>query len=90
MTNKEVVICSPVRGPRGRLLYACTNPYFNSAVDLFRRAIWEKANDQIDRCCCLRLGRRNIGASNDTGADSSAGRHDHASRLVMRAGHDTS
>lgn len=53
------------------------------------RKTWEKANDQIDSCCCLCLGRRNIGASNDTRAASTAGRHDHASRLVMRAGHDT-
>ncbi len=89
MTNEEVVIVRPCAGPGSRPLYACTNPYFNSAADLFRRAIWEKTNDQINRCCCLRLSRHNIGASNDTRADTSAGRHDHASRLVMRAGHDT-
>ena len=43
-------------------------------------------NDQVDCCCWFCLSRRNIGASDDTRADSSAGWHDHASRCRLRAG----
>jgi hypothetical protein len=45
---------------------------------------WEKANDQIDRLCCLCLSRRNLGAGHITRAALSAGRYDHASRLRLR------
>jgi hypothetical protein len=52
-----------------------------------RRARWRKAqeanNDQVDRCCWL-LSPRNFGASNNTSADPSAGRHYHASSFGMR------
>ena len=50
----------------------------------------EKANDQIDRFCCLRLSRHNVSTGNASCAGSRAGRHDHASRLRMRAVPDTS
>jgi len=50
----------------------------------------EKANDQIDRCCCLRLSRDNLSTGNDSCAGSRAGRHDHASRLRLRPVQDTS
>src|SRR6266480_1038743 len=46
----------------------------------------EEKNDQVDCCCWLCLSRRNFGASNDARADSSAGRHDHASRRRLRRG----
>jgi hypothetical protein len=51
---------------------------------------WEKANDQIDRFCCLRLSRHNLSTGNDSCAGSRAGRHDHASRLRLRPVQDTS
>ena len=51
---------------------------------------WEKANDQIDRFCCLRLSRHNLSTGNDGCAGSRAGRHDHASRLRLRPVQDTS
>ena len=38
-----------------------------------------KNNDQVNCCCWLCRSRRNFGASNNTSAGSSAGRHDHAS-----------
>jgi hypothetical protein len=50
----------------------------------------EKNNDQIDCCCWLCRSRRNFGASNNTGDDSSAGRHDHASPLGVRPVQDQS
>jgi hypothetical protein len=43
-----------------------------------------KNNDQVNCCCWLCRSRRNFGASNNTSAGSSAGRHDHASSLGMR------
>ena len=43
-------------------------------------------NDQVDCCCWLCLSPRNISGSNDTSADSSAGRHDHAGGLRLRPG----
>jgi hypothetical protein len=46
-------------------------------------------NVQVDCCCWLCLSHRNIGASNDTRADSSAERHDHKNRCRLRAGYDT-
>ena len=51
---------------------------------------WEKANDQIDRFCCLRLSPHNLSTGNDSCAGSRAGRHDHASRLRLRPVQDTS
>jgi hypothetical protein len=45
-------------------------------------------NDQVDCCCWLCLSCRDIGASNDTRADSSVGQHGNASRLGLRAGQD--
>ena len=54
------------------------------------RKTWEKANDQIDRFCCLRLSRHNVSTGNDSCAGSRAGRHDHASRLRLRPVQDTS
>jgi hypothetical protein len=45
-------------------------------------------NDQVDCCCWFCFSCHDIGASNDTRADSSAGWHDHASRLGLRAGQD--
>jgi hypothetical protein len=45
---------------------------------------WEKANDQIDRFCCLHLSRHNLSTGNDSCAALSAGRFGHASRLWMR------
>ena len=59
-----------------------------SEVNSFAKV--EKANDQIDRFCCLSASRHNAGTGNDSCACSRAGRHDHASRLRMRAGQDTS
>jgi hypothetical protein len=50
----------------------------------WRLHVTEEKNDQIDSCCWLCLCRRNIGASNDARADSSAGQHDHASGLRLR------
>jgi hypothetical protein len=41
-------------------------------------------NDQVDRYCWLCLSRHNFGASNNTSADPSAGRHDHAGRCRLR------
>jgi hypothetical protein len=46
----------------------------------------EERNDQVDRCCWLCFGPHNIGTSNDARADSSAGRHDHASCLRLWPG----
>jgi hypothetical protein len=43
-----------------------------------------KNNDQVNCCCWLCRSRLNFGASNNTSAGSSAGRHDHASSLGMR------
>jgi hypothetical protein len=37
-------------------------------------------------CCCFCLSGRNVGAGHVAGAASSAGRHDHASRLLLRTG----
>lgn len=54
------------------------------------RKTLEKANDQIDRFCCLRLSHHNVSTGNDSCARSRAGRHDDASRLRMRTGQDTS
>jgi hypothetical protein len=45
-------------------------------------------NDQVDCCCWFCFRCRDIGASNDTRADSSAGQHDHPSRLGLRAWQD--
>jgi hypothetical protein len=45
-----------------------------------------RKHDQIDRCCCLCLSCCNVGASHVARAASSAGCHDYASRLWMRAG----
>jgi hypothetical protein len=47
-------------------------------------------NDQIDRFCCLRLSHHNVSTGNALCAASSAGRHDHASRMGMRTVPDTS
>jgi hypothetical protein len=44
------------------------------------------ANDQVVCCCRLCLGRRDIGGSNDSRADSSAGRDDDTSGLRLRSG----
>src|SRR5215469_2483199 len=44
----------------------------------------EDKNDQVDCCCWLCLSRRNFGARNNACADSSVGRHDHASSPRMR------
>ena len=51
---------------------------------------WEKANDQIDRFCCLRLSCDNLSTGNDTCAASRAGRHGHASGLRLWPLQDTS
>jgi hypothetical protein len=45
-------------------------------------------NDQVDCCCWFCFSCRDIRASNDTRADTSAGWHDHPSRLGLRAGQD--
>jgi hypothetical protein len=45
-------------------------------------------NDQVDCCCWFCFSCHDIGASNDTRADSPAGYHDHPSRLGLRAGQD--
>jgi hypothetical protein len=50
----------------------------------------EKTNDPVDRCFCLRLSFRNLGASYVTSAALSDGRHYYAGRSRMRSGHDTS
>jgi hypothetical protein len=45
----------------------------------------EEKNDQVDCYCGLCLGYCNVvGASDGARADSSAGRHDHVSRLWLR------
>ena len=44
---------------------------------------WEKTNKQVHRCCWLCLSHRNVGAGHVARAASSAGQHDHASRLRM-------
>jgi hypothetical protein len=49
----------------------------------------EEKHDQVD-CCCWLLSLRKFGASNDTSAASSAGRHDHASAFGMRPRQDPS
>ena len=46
----------------------------------------ENINDQVVRCCCLCLNHRDIVADHVARASSSAGRHDHSSRLLLRAG----
>ena len=48
----------------------------------------EEQNDQVDCCCWLRLIGCDIGASYDTCADSSAGRHNQASRSLLRRWQD--
>jgi hypothetical protein len=50
----------------------------------------EKANDQIDRFCCLCLSCRNFSTGNDSCAASRAGRRYHASRLRLRSVQNTS
>ena len=56
-------------------------------VDL--EANMEKTNDPVDRCFCLRLSFRNLGASDVASAALSDGRHYHASRSRMRSWQDT-
>ena len=56
-------------------------------VDL--EANMEKTNDPVDRCFCLRLSFRNVGASDVASAALSDGRHYHASRSRMRSWQDT-
>jgi hypothetical protein len=64
-----------------------------AALFLSKRSAWqtrENANDQIDHFCCPRVSRHNVGTGNASRTGSSAGRHDHASRLRMRTLQDTS
>src|SRR5215467_8737925 len=48
----------------------------------------EAKNDQVDCCCWLCLGRRNLGAGHYARVDSSAGRHDDSSRFRLRSVQD--
>jgi len=45
---------------------------------------WRKHDDQVNCCRRLSRGRRNFGARDNSGADSSAGRHALASSLGVR------
>ena len=44
----------------------------------------EEYNAQVVCCCWLCVSRHNFGTSNNASANSSAGRHDHASSSRMR------
>jgi hypothetical protein len=59
-------------------------------VGVIGRLREEQKHDQVDCCCWLRVIGRNIGASYDACADSSAGGYDHASRCRLRRWQDTS